>query len=158
MAVQRKTKQDDDSETEDRQADSFVIDFSEVEELSEEPLPLGSYLIEVRKAELGKAADGKPFIQLTTFVVEPQEHAGRKLTDRIWLTKDSMWRAKKAFRALGFDVEGKLDLSEIVVDVVGREVDVLTKIDTLPLDGRKVARINRFIPPNENDEDTDTEF
>jgi len=134
--------------------DDFVIDFSNVEELSDEPLPIGEYFIEVEKATLGKTEDGKRYLQLQARVVEgPNEDTvGRKISDRIYLTADSLWRAKKALRAFGFNVEGALNLTEIVTDIIGKEVDVITKIDTLPLDGRKVSRINRYIPAGEAEE------
>lgn len=130
-------------------ADSFVIDFSDVKELDDEPLPIGTYFLEVSTASLDKSKDGKPYMQLKFVVVEPEEHAGRRISDRLYLNPEALWRAKKALRALGFSVDESLDLSDVATEVVGREVDVLTKIDTLPLDGRKVTRINRYIPLEE---------
>lgn len=143
-----------DQSTDDAQ-DSFVIDFSEVKELSDDPLPVGAYYVEVQKASLDHGQDGKPFIQIETVVTEPEEYAGRKLRDRLYLNPDALWRAKKALRAMGFDVDGSLDIAAIVTDMPGKEVDVITKIDTLPLDGRKVSRINRYVPPEEELEDED---
>lgn len=145
----RRRMQDD---NDDSAKDTFVIDFSEVKELSDEPLPVGAYYVEVEKASLDHGQDGKPFIQIQTVVVEPDEYAGRKLKDRLYLNPEALWRAKKALRAMGFDVDGSLDIAEILTEMPGKEIDVVTKIDTLPLDGRKVSRINRYVPPEGEDE------
>lgn len=132
--------------------DDFVVDFSQVEERSEDPIPMGQYLIEVVGAELGKTKEGKPFMQLK-FKVADGDLADRTFTDRMYLNEEALWRAKKGLRAFGFDVESKLDFTAVTTEILGRQCEVTTKVDTLPLDKKKVARVSRYIPPGGEDEE-----
>lgn len=163
----RRTMQDGDATEGEAPAvsDNFVIDFSQVEELDDKPMPIGEYQLEVTRAQLTKNDDGKPLMKVSFLVSDVENEAnvdqvGRKLQDWIYLNKDSLWRAKKAFRALGFDVAGALTMQEIAEQLPGKKVWVLTKTDKLPRDGRKVTRVSRYFVEGEDeeDEDGDTQF
>ena len=130
-------------------ADNFVIDFSNVEEFDPGTLPIGVYLVEVAEANLGKSSNDKPYLNLRLKVLEPEEYEGRTIFDRIFLTPESMWRAKKALRAFEFEVDGPLNMREVAYDIVGREVEVRTKVRKLPRDGKEVTDVAAYLDATE---------
>lgn len=82
--------------------EEFAIDFSGVEE--KDNLPVGSYDIEVEKAEVGKSKNGNRKVALT-LVVTDGTFKGRKVFMHPVLEGGGLWKTKQTLRALGENVD-----------------------------------------------------
>ena len=93
-------------------SNDFVVDFSDVEMLSFDPVPAGQYLLSVVEATPGTSNSGNPKIDVQWTVIEG-EHQGRRIFDTLSLHPKAQWRAKKTLTSLGLPADFKGNLDEI---------------------------------------------
>lgn len=107
-----------------------TIDFTQVVAL--EPLPAGSYLATIVKAEEGMSENGNQKIDLQ-WKIEGEPFDGRLVFDTLTFTEKTMFRVKQALTSLGFPKDFKGDVTpDLLVGKTARivvEIEASTKVD-----------------------------
>ena len=102
-------------------------------------MPKGKYKAKLSSCEPITAKTGTPGVKLTLVVVEPVEHAGRKLWYDLWLTELAMPSTKRDLAKIGITYFEHLDLP--VPDGIFVAVQVALRNDD---DGTERNKITRF--------------
>lgn len=120
--------------------DSLARAFNETEAADEfAPLPGGTYIAHVLEGELTTAKTGTPGYKLTFSVLEPEEHAGRRFWDDIWLTPAALPMAKRDLGKLG--VTSLEQLEQPLPRLIRCKVKLALRRDD---DGNEHNRVRRF--------------
>jgi hypothetical protein len=90
-------------------------------------VPPGDYAVKVVKTQLGKSSEKEsPGIFVTYQITAPKKYKGKKLVDRLWLTKKALWRVRQTWEACGVKVPSKkvkLDPKKIIGKTCAVSVD-----------------------------------
>lgn len=89
-------------------ADNLNELWNNTEAVEYQPLPAGIYEAHV-SGELHKSKSGTPGYQLTFVVVDPENHAGRRVWHDCWLTTKAMPRSKAELAKIGITKREQLD-------------------------------------------------
>lgn len=91
-----------------------VVDFTDVQTKSFDPIPRGEYVVEVDEADI---RDGTkyPYLNLMYTVLEG-EFAGRKLFDICSFSPKALWKLKGLYEAMGLSEEELAGEVEVDID------------------------------------------
>lgn len=86
---------------EDVQANSF------------EPVPPGTYTLEVQTVENKISAQQKPYLNIKFKIVDDPEFANKIIFDKVSLAEEALWRLKQLSEATGFEITDEFDTEEL---------------------------------------------
>lgn len=142
---------------------AYVIDFSkDTSEGGRKRYPEADYRVKLVGHKTGESKDkGTPFVQLNMEMVEGK-YKGEKISDRLYITDNSLWRIRSALEAMGVTVPRKR-MSIKWADHYGKELGVTITDDEY--EGRVRSRVSDFIDldtlagtdVDDEDEDEDDE-
>jgi hypothetical protein len=123
------------------------------------PLPDGTYTAKLDGAEIFTARTGTHGVKLTLVVVEPAEHAGRRLWSDQWLTLAAMPGTKRDLLKIG--ISDLAQLERPIPDGIILSVRVALRKDDDGTERNRVTRLdlvrieppppNPFAPPDDED-------
>lgn len=106
--------------------EKFLVDFSELQDLSTTVVPPGVYILKVcitGKEPIEKGRDkGTPYINARFEIVAPEEYAGISIWQRLMLTGKATFLFAELFRALGYEVEAGKSFEASSRDIRGQYV------------------------------------
>jgi len=118
-------------------------DFSTVEDQdSFNSVPEGQYSCRIAEVRTGQSRDGSERWRFRLEVIEG-DYAGRTAAwDSMTWSDRGIFRVKKVLEALGFDVEGKVEVDS--QDLVGRRASVVLETEEWedPITGRRQIRMS----------------
>lgn len=125
---------ENDVQFEDEQGE-IVLDLPGVSQA----IPDGTYTAYVDKVEQKMSESGKLYLETKFIITSSAQYAGRKITDRFFLTESALWRLHRFLFAIGLTGEQggtyKLKISELLGSTA-----VLT-VKAEEYDGRKVPNV-----------------
>lgn len=145
-------------------ADVFTIDFGKEVEGGGGGVrvPENDYKLKILKLKKIRASEkDTPGIAITVKIVDGK-YAGKKLTDRLWITPKSLWRLRSLLEALGMEVPKKA-VKLPSKKLVGKEVGA-TIVDDEPYKGKIKSKIGDWIDLetladlDSDEDDEDEEF
>lgn len=128
-----------------------LIDLTEYEEMSFDPLPPGTYILEVdvtgkETVERGREKN-TPYMRLRFRVVEPQEYAGKLVFHNLILSGPGVRLTGQLLSALGYEVRKGMTFRLPLYDIAGKRVGA--HIGHEEYQGQIRNRIRAFIPVDE---------
>lgn len=120
------------------------VDFTDVEQRASVRVAPGDYIGKVVKVEKKNSSEkGTPGLYVT-FEGLSGEFKGKRLQDRHWLTKDSLWTLRNMLEAMGYKVKpSKMTITDAMI--LGKKVG-LTLIDGEEYKGRVRSEVGDYIP------------
>jgi hypothetical protein len=119
-----------------------TVDFTNVEEMSFDPLPAGEYLLRVVEAE-EREGPTAPYINLRMEVVDG-DYAGRSIFEILSLSEKALFRLKGFMLAAGYEDEELAGSIEFDPDDF-LEVEVLAQVkQRKDNNGEMRNRVNKF--------------
>jgi hypothetical protein len=99
----------------------FMVDFTELDDVSFEPVPVGVYVVHLQLQGDEKTNHGQdkgtPYIRLKFVVDAPEEYAGRVIYQNLMLAGKGVRLTAELLRACGYEVQkgaaGRLPLYDI---------------------------------------------
>ena len=143
---------DQDAMFEGGNGDSLSVDLSNIEEMSFEVLPKGTYDVIVDEAEYKiSQSGGNPMIALT-FKIEEGEYEGRKLFSNIVFSPKAMPFAKRDIARLGLNhlLEGPFNPEEAASEFIGQTCRVRVAIEKY--EGEDQNRVKAILPAGGGDD------
>ena len=123
---------------------NIPVDFTGVEARASVHVPEGDYLAKIVKLEQKPSSQKKTPGLYVTFEGQSGLLKGKRLQDRHWLTKDSLWTLRNMLEAIGYKVPaGQMNLKESMLK--GKVVGV-TIIDGEEYKGRVRSEIADYLP------------
>lgn len=125
---------------------NFSVDFTNVEEKNFDPVPSGRYLLAVTDFEVKECSEnsknpGAPLVQFEFVIQEPHEINGQKVEGRkLWTNimptvETILWRMKNFMRALGDDVDGKINFNP--AEICSRPLEKRLLVAKITVQGKR---------------------
>ncbi len=109
----------------------------------------GIFLVRVERASY-RYHPQKPFFVLSFTILQPEEHAGRTVSGRLYCTAKALWKLSWFLRDFGYDTE-LLDRDEVderaLVGLRG-----IVKVSRAVVNGRCFVNLDAFSPAGEWEE------
>ena len=107
-------------------------------------IPEGIFLVRVERATY-RYHPKKPFFVLSFNILQPEEHAGRSFSGRLYCTAKALWKLSWFLRDFGYDAElfGADEVDEkALVGLRG-----VVKVSRAVVNGRCFVNLDAFSPP-----------
>lgn len=122
---------------------STKIDFSQVKELA--PVDPDTYPVTFTGFEIKTGPKAKFIAAEFTITDEDSDFNGRKVYRNLSLSPNSLWAVKQFLLSAGADaeeLEGEMELEEILQELVGNELEVVTTLQEY--DGQMRAQVSKI--------------
>jgi hypothetical protein len=92
---------------------NLPTNLQEVEKKSFEPIPPGTYELEIKAVE-EKQGTKAPYLNVTLEVINDEDYAGRKIFEMVSLSPDALWKLKELADAIGQDISESFDTEDLL--------------------------------------------
>lgn len=92
---------------------ALPTNLQEVEKKSFEPVPPGTYTLEIKEVE-EKQGTKAAYLNIKFEIVDDEDYAGRKVFEMVSLSPDALWKLKELTEALGLDITDEFDTEDLL--------------------------------------------